>query len=203
MKKHIVLFTTIYIYIITIISHLFLYQCENGRSLVGLTMLIPLFSVFLLQKIMMKQPIIHTFSVIKPSWKWLLVSIFLPIFMGFSYHTYIRITYSESFLFTDFTEFLLLLFMGLTISSFSALLEEVVWRGNFHYYFRKKYGMWTTAYITAVIWSIWHLPIALLYKPYATPEITSIIYLLLLFILSILLTMIREYGKSIVPVAIM
>lgn len=93
--------------------------------------------------------------------------------------------------------------MGLTISSFSALLEEVVWRGNFHYYFRKKYGMWTIAYITAVIWSIWHLPIALLYKPYATPEITSIIYLLLLFILSILLTMIREYGKSIVPVAIM
>ncbi|QDQ03088.1 hypothetical protein FOH38_23030 [Lysinibacillus fusiformis] len=67
----------------------------------------------------------------------------------------------------------------------------------FHYYLRKQYGLWSTACVTAVIWSIWHLPIALFYKSYATPGITSFVYLLLLCMLSILLTLIREYGKSI------
>ncbi|MGN4124932.1 type II CAAX prenyl endopeptidase Rce1 family protein [Lysinibacillus sphaericus] len=73
----------------------------------------------------------------------------------------------------------------------------------FHYYSRKKYALWSTACFTAVIWSIWHLPNALFYKSYATPHITSLLYLLLLCILLIVLTLIREYGKSIVPVAIM
>ncbi|MFY0518573.1 type II CAAX prenyl endopeptidase Rce1 family protein [Lysinibacillus sp. UGB7] len=166
-------------------------------------MLIPLFSVFLLQKFIMKQAIMHTFSFIKPSRKWLLFAILLPIFMGYSYHTYIRLTYSEFFLFPTFTEFLPVFFIGLTIGSLSALLEEVVWRGNFHYYFRKQYGLWSTACFTAVIWSMWHLQIALFYKSYVTPGITSLVYLLLLCMLSIILTLIREYGKSIVPVAIM
>jgi len=95
----------------------------------------------------------------------------------------------------------MLFLIGLTISTGSALLEEIVWRGNFHVYLRQRYSFWSTAILTGVGWSLWHLPIAVLYKPYRMPAVGIPAYLLLLFVLSIVLSIIRELGQSIVPVA--
>ncbi|MGE7840449.1 CPBP family intramembrane glutamic endopeptidase [Lysinibacillus sp. NPDC093712] len=97
----------------------------------------------------------------------------------------------------------LIVIIGLTISAFSALLEEVVWRGNIHFYLRQQYSLWQTACITGAIWSLWHLPIALFYKSYSMPFIGVTIYLLLLYGISLVLSMFREYGLSIMPVAIL
>ncbi|MBM6649629.1 CPBP family intramembrane glutamic endopeptidase, partial [Bacillus sp. RIT 809] len=96
-----------------------------------------------------------------------------------------------------------LLLVGLTIGSLSAVLEEIIWRGNFHYYLRKKYSFMQTAIITASLWSSWHLPVAIFYKNYEFRLVGILSYLSLLFILSIILTYTREYGGSVISPAIL
>ncbi len=93
--------------------------------------------------------------------------------------------------------------VGLTIGSLSALLEEIIWRGYFHYYLRKKYSFMQTAIIIALLWSSWHLPIAIFYKNYEFQLLGILSYLSLLFILSIILTYTREYGGSVISPAIL
>ena len=93
--------------------------------------------------------------------------------------------------------------IGLTVGSLSALLEEIIWRGNFHYYLRKKYSFMQTAIIIALLWSSWHLPIAIFYKNYEFQLLGILSYLSLLFILSIILTYTREYGGSVISPAIL
>ncbi|MFJ7646984.1 CPBP family intramembrane glutamic endopeptidase [Lysinibacillus sp. NPDC097279] len=194
MSNYLVIKTTLCIYILTTIVHLFLLTFSNGRSLIGLTMIIPLLSVFLMQKIGASLPIVYSFAFKKPKWNWLLASIVMPILMGGSIHYYFLYTNRGTFLVTNIADLFPLLIIGLTISTFSALLEEIVWRGNFHFYLRQYYGLWQTACITGAIWSLWHLPIALL---------GVIIYLLLLYGISLILSLFREYGQSIMPVAIL
>lgn len=203
MSNYLVIKTTLCIYILTTIVHLFLLTLSNGRSLIGLTMIIPLLSVFLMQKIGASLPIVYSFAFKKPKWNWLLASIVMPILMGGSIHYYFLYTNRGTFLVTNIADLFPLLIIGLTISTFSALLEEIVWRGNFHFYLRQYYGLWQTACITGAIWSLWHLPIALFYKSYNMPLLGLIIYLLLLYGISLILSLFREYGQSIMPVAIL
>ncbi|HDR7425860.1 TPA: CPBP family intramembrane metalloprotease, partial [Bacillus toyonensis] len=82
-------------------------------------------------------------------------------------------------------------------------LEEIIWRGNFHYHLRKKYSLKQTAIITASLWSLWHLPVSIFYKNYELWFVGILSYLSLLFILSIILTYTREYSHSVITPAIL
>ncbi|GAB6549014.1 hypothetical protein bcgnr5388_01210 [Bacillus cereus] len=93
--------------------------------------------------------------------------------------------------------------IGLTIAALSAFLEEIIWRGNFHYHLRKNYSLKQTAIITASLWSLWHLPVSIFYKNYELWFVGILSYLSLLFILSIILTYTREYSHSVITSAIL
>ncbi len=165
-------------------------------------MAVPLLAVILYQKLYKKQKIVHTFGISRPKIKTLLFSILFPLLLGLCLHFYFYI-YDIKFLYHHWNELGFLLLVGLTIGSLSAVLEEIIWRGNFHYYLRKKYSFMQTAIITASLWSSWHLPVAIFYKNYEFRLVGILSYLSLLFILSIILTYTREYGHSVVPPAIL
>ncbi|PEK04718.1 CPBP family intramembrane glutamic endopeptidase, partial [Bacillus toyonensis] len=117
-------------------------------------------------------------------------------------HFYFYI-YNIKFLFNHCNELGFLLLIGLTIAALSAFLEEIIWRGNFHYHLRKKYSLKQTAIITASLWSLWHLPVSIFYKNYELWFVGILSYLSLLFILSIILTYTREYSHSVITPAIL
>ncbi|MEK4229310.1 CPBP family intramembrane glutamic endopeptidase [Solibacillus sp. FSL H8-0538] len=96
----------------------------------------------------------------------------------------------------------MLIAIGLKLSTVSALLEEFVWRGNIYYYLRKVFNFSATSFIISAIWSIWHLPIALLYKPYDQVVPVTLIYFALLFILSLVICLFREKSGSVLPATI-
>lgn len=163
---------------------------------------IPLLVVVVYQRLYKKQPLLITLGVSRPTIKMLSFAIIFPIIMGLGLHLCLSLG-GMHFLFQEQQELLSLLIIGLTISFVSALLEEIVWRGNFHYYLRQQYSLHKTALITALIWSMWHLPTGLLYKGYDFWLIGLLGYLGILFILSIILTYARELGNSVVPSAIL
>lgn len=165
-------------------------------------MAVPLLAVILYQKLYKKQKIVHTFGISRPKIKTLLFSILFPLLLGLCLHFYFYI-YDIKFLYHHWNELGFLLLVGLTFGSLSAVLEEIIWRGNFHYYLRKKYSFMQTAIITASLWSSWHLPVAIFYKNYEFRLVGILSYLSLLFILSIILTYTREYGGSVIPPAIL
>lgn len=165
-------------------------------------MVVPLLAVILYQKVFKKQKIVHTFGISRPKIKILIFSILFPLLLGLCLHFYFYI-YDIKFLYHHWNELGFLLLVGLTIGALSALLEEIIWRGNFHYYLRKKYSIMQTAIIIASLWSSWHLPVAIFYKNYEIQLIGILGYLSLLFILSIILTYTREYGGSVISPAIL
>ncbi|CAM4123483.1 hypothetical protein IIM_02158 [Bacillus cereus VD107] len=165
-------------------------------------MVVPLLAVILYQKLYKKQKIVHTFGISRPTLKSLIFSILFPLLLGLCLHFYFYI-YNIKFLFNHCNELGSLLLIGLTIAALSALLEEIIWRGNFHYHLRKKYSLTQTAIITASLWSLWHLPVSIFYKNYEFWFVGILSYLSLLFILSIILTYTREYSRSVITPAIL
>ncbi|MFC9418224.1 CPBP family intramembrane glutamic endopeptidase [Bacillus mobilis] len=201
-NKHIVYHSTLCIYFLTSLVYIILLNIENGRNYLGFTMVVPLLAVILYQKVFKKQKIVHTFGISRPKIKTLIFSILFPLLLGLCLHFYFYI-YDIKFLYHHWNELGFLLLVGLTIGALSALLEEIIWRGNFHYYLRKKYSIMQTAIIIASLWSSWHLPVAIFYKNYEIQLIGILGYLSLLFILSIILTYTREYGGSVISPAIL
>ena len=190
---------TIWIFITTLMYHFFVARTEEPRSYLGLLMIIPLLT-FLIQHIVIYKKIdIQQFAIKKPKNVSLLLSIVLPIALGLFVHTYFFLTNQGTFLFKEPNELLILLALGLTITTISALFEEIIWRGYYHNRLRKIYSFHKTAFIIALIWSIWHFPIALLYKDYTNLIIGIISYLVILFFTSYLLSYLRERSDSIIP----
>ena len=190
---------TIWIFIATLMYHFFIAHTEEPRSYLGLLMIIPLL-IFLIQHIVTYKKIdIKQFSFKKPKNAPLLLSIVLPITLGLFVHTYFFLTNQGTFLFEEPNELLILLALGLTITTISALFEEIIWRGYYHNRLRKVYSFHKAAFIIALIWSTWHLPIALLYKEYTSLIIGIISYLVILFFTSYLLSYLREQSESIIP----
>ncbi len=202
MNKHIVYHSTLCIYFLTSLVYIILLNIENGRNYLGFTMVVPLLAVILFQTLYKKQKIVHTFGISRPKIKTLIFSILLPLLLGLCLHFYF---YNDDikFLYHHWNGLGFLLLVSLTIGSLSALLEEIIWRGNFHYYLRKKYSFMQTAIIIALLWSSWHLPIAIFYKNYEFQLVGILSYLSLLFILSIILTYTREYDGSVISPAIL
>ncbi|KMN43212.1 CPBP family intramembrane glutamic endopeptidase [Bacillus sp. LK2] len=201
-NRSIVYHSTLCIYCLTSLVYIILLNIENSRNYLGFTMVVPLLAAILYQKLYKKQKIVHTFGISRPTLKSLIFSILFPLLLGLCLHFYFNI-YNIKFLFNHCNELGFLLLIGLTIGSLSAFLEEIIWRGNFYYYLRKKYSLIQAAIITASLWSLWHLPVALFYKNYELWFVGILSYLSLLFILSIILTYTREYGRSVVPPAIL
>ncbi len=189
-------------YCLTSLVYISLLNIENGRNYLGFTMIIPLLAAILYQKLYKKQKIVHTFGISRPKIRTLIFSILFPIILGLCLHFYFYI-YNIKFLFNHYNELGLLLLIGLTIAALSAFLEEIIWRGNFHYHLRKKYSLKQTAIITASLWSLWHLPVSIFYKNYELWFVGILSYLSLLFILSIILTYTREYSHSVITPAIL
>ncbi|MBJ8110551.1 CPBP family intramembrane metalloprotease [Bacillus cereus group sp. N6] len=201
-NRNIVYHSTLCMYCLTSLVYIILLNIENGRNYLGFTMVIPLLAAILYQKLYKKQKIVHTFGISRPKIRTLIFSILIPIILGLCLHLYFYI-YNIKFLFNHYNELGLLLLIGLTIAALSAFLEEIIWRGNFHYHLRKKYSLKQTAIITASLWSLWHLPVSILYKNYELWFVGILSYLSLLFILSIILTYTREYSRSVITPAIL
>ncbi|EMN7727530.1 TPA: CPBP family intramembrane metalloprotease [Bacillus thuringiensis] len=202
MNRNIVYHSTLCMYCLTSLVYIILLNIENGRNYLGFTMVIPLLAAILYQKLYTKQKIVHTFGISRPKIKTLIFSILSPILLGLCLHFYFYI-YNINFLFHHWNELGVLLLIGLTIAAFSAFLEEIIWRGNFHYHLRKNFSLKQTAIITASLWSLWHLPVSIFYKNYEFQLIGILSYLSLLFILSIILTYTREYSRSVITPAIL
>ncbi|MED0982206.1 CPBP family intramembrane metalloprotease [Bacillus paramycoides] len=201
-NRSIVYHSTLCIYCLTSLVYIILLNIENSRNCLGFTMVVPLLAVILYQKLYKKQKIVHTFGISRPTLKSLIFSILFPLLLGLCLHFYLYI-YNIKFLFNHCNELGSLLLIGLTIAALSALLEEIIWRGNFHYHLRKKYSLTQTAIITASLWSLWHLPVSIFYKNYEFWFVGILSYLSLLFILSIILTYTREYSRSVITPAIL
>ncbi|MED0989915.1 CPBP family intramembrane glutamic endopeptidase [Bacillus nitratireducens] len=202
MNRNIVYHSTLCMYCLTSLVYIILLNIENGRNYLGFTMGVPLLAVILYQKLYKKQKIVHTFGISRPKIKTLIFSILFPILLGLCLHFYFYI-YNIKFLFNHCNELGLLLLIGLTIAALSAFVEEIIWRGNFHYHLRKKYSLIQTAIITASLWSLWHLPVSIFYKNYELWFVGILSYFSLLFILSIILTYTREYSHSVITPAIL
>ncbi|OTW71929.1 CPBP family intramembrane metalloprotease [Bacillus thuringiensis serovar roskildiensis] len=202
MNRNIIYHSTLCIYLLTSLIYIILLNIENGRNYLGFTMVIPLLAAILYQKLYNKQKIVHTFGISRPKIRTLIFSILFPILLGLCLHFYFYI-YNIKFLFNHYNELRFLLLIGLTIAALSAFLEEIIWRGNFHYHLRKKYSLKQTAIITASLWSIWHLPVSIFYKNYELWFVGILSYLSLLFIVSIILTYTREYSHSVITPAIL
>ncbi|PFJ97618.1 CPBP family intramembrane metalloprotease [Bacillus cereus] len=202
MNRNIVYHSTLCMYCLTSLVYIILLNIENGRNYLGFTMGVPLLAVILYQKLYKKQKIVHTFGISRPKIKTLIFSILFPILLGLCLHFYFYI-YNIKFLFNHCNELGLLLLIGLTVAALSAFVEEIIWRGNFHYHLRKKYSLIQTAIITASLWSLWHLPVSIFYKNYELWFVGILSYFSLLFILSIILTYTREYSHSVITPAIL
>ncbi|MNP37046.1 CAAX amino terminal protease self- immunity [compost metagenome] len=100
-----------------------------------------------------------------------------------------------------FYEFLASIIIGVTIAAISALLEEYAWRGFLYRELAGK-GLIKSAIITAAIWSIWHIPVTILYKYPSNPIKGLLLNLILLFLLSILISYIRYRSGSIIAASL-
>lgn len=184
-------FTMLYFYVLALLEQLYL----------GFIMIIPLITLLIYHYATRKKIKLKQFIIKKPKMAPLLLSIIIPIVLGLLVHLFFFTINQGHFLFENPIKLLFLVLIGLTASTGSALLEEIVWRGFYHNSLRKIYTFKKTAIIVAVIWSIWHLPIALFYKEYTNLFIGTLSYLLILFFTSCLLSYLREWSDSVLPAA--
>lgn len=145
---------------------------------------------------------VQQFSLKKSKMAPLFLSILLPILLGLIVHTYLFTTNVGSFLFIERNQLFFFLGIGLTVAAFSACIEEIIWRGYYQTRLRLSYSFHKTAIIIALIWSIWHLPIAYFYKGYTNLLIGTVSYFMVLFITSYVLSYLREWSGSVIPVAL-
>lgn len=191
---------TIFIFTFTLMYHIFMALTE--QPYLGLLMIIPLLT-FIIQHIASKQKItLQQFSLKKAKILPLLLSIILPVLFGLIVHIYFFSTNKGNFLFEEHHQFIFLFGIGLTVAAFSAGLEEIIWRGYYQTRLRMSYSFHKTAIIIALIWSIWHLPIAYFYKGYTNLLIGTVSYFMILFITSYVLSYLREWSGSVIPAAL-
>jgi len=183
--------TMIYFYVLALLQ----------QSYLGFIMIIPILTLLIYYYATRKKIKLKQFFIKKPKIVPLLLSIIFPIMLGLLVHLFLYSTNQGHFLFEKPFKLIFLFLIGITVSAGSALLEEIVWRGFYHDSLRKVYTLKKTAIIVAVIWSIWHLPIALFYKDYTQLFIGTLSYLIILFFTSCLLTYLREWSGSVVPAA--
>lgn len=98
-------------------------------------------------------------------------------------------------------EFLKMILIGVTISTLSALLEEVAWRG----FLRNELNVVSKVkayFVTALIWSTWHIPIAVLYRYTDDIFVNTTLYCGQLFLFSLIMNWIRDKSNSVIPASL-
>lgn len=113
-------------------------------------MIIPLISVLIYHPITRQKLQKEAFGLLTPPLKAVLFTLLFPIILGLLLHMYLQ-TQNTSFLYDHPTDFIRLVLIGITISSLSALLEEMVWRGYVYHYLRSFYSLKKTAMIIGAL----------------------------------------------------
>lgn len=87
----------------------------------------------------------------------------------------------------------------LILSAFFGLSEELGWRGYLYHLWR-RFGFWRSSFAIGLIWGLWHVPlnyVAGLNYPPEHQVLGLFLFPLTTMLLSPLLTLVREHGKSV------
>ena len=161
----------IFTYFITILFYIIL-ELIGGRSnsltmnLIGLSMVIPILSVIVVQKGIFHQKLINCLGLPFKFNFWIIPSILIPIILA------IIIFFASKYMlgiivFPD-NSFLMNILLGLTIASISALIEEVAWRG-FLFNELKNLGFLKASIFIGIVWGLWHLPVKICISTLTAP----------------------------------
>jgi hypothetical protein len=170
---------------LTLMFHILIPLTKNPKGFLGFAMIIPFLSVILVQKIIYKKKIIPTLGLSIGQFQWYFIAIIIPIFLSLNFNWTLE-------------QFFIKMMIGLTISTFSALLEEVAWRGFLR---RELNGISKVKayFVTALIWSIWHIPVAVLYRFSDDIFVNTILYCGQLFLFSFIINWLRDKSNSVIP----
>lgn len=173
---------------LTLVFHILIPFAKSPKSFLGFAMIIPLLSVVIVQKMIYKKKVIPTLGFSIGQLQWYFIAIVIPISLSFSINWTLE-------------QFILMMVIGLTISTFSAILEEVAWRGFLR---RELKGISRikTYFITACIWSIWHIPVAVLYKYTDNIFYNTLLYCGQLFLFSFIINWLRDKSNSVIPASL-
>lgn len=191
-------------YIITLLFFIIL-QIIGGKSnsitynLIGISMAFPFISVVIIQKFIFKQNLKGSLGISFRLNRWYAISILIPIIMAVIINL-ISIILFKTNIFSP-RIFITNIIVGLTIASISALLEELAWRG-FLYNELKSLGVFKSSILIGIIWSLWHTPVTVWYKYPSSPFVGLIVNLIQMFVISIIITYIRDKSESIFTTAI-
>lgn len=194
-------------YILTIIFHIGL-QLAGGSSndaavsLLGIPMVFPFLSMMVMMVFNNQSfPKLNTIQFRLNGWH--AVAIVVPLVIVAIENGAGALFFSGAGTFGGTTkDVLLAIFVGLTVAALSAWFEEVAWRGYLHRQL-EAFSAIKRYVLVGLVWSLWHLPTAIWYK-YDTEHVgTAVLFLLQLFILSILISYIRERSRSVVAAALM
>jgi len=169
------------------------------RNLIGISMIIPLVSVVIVQKLIFREKLKPALDITFKLDIWILYSILIPIIMS------LIINLISSALFNavlfSFREFYMNIIIGLTIAALSALVEELAWRG-FLFNELKASGILKTSIIIGVIWALWHTPVCIWYKYPGSPLSGAVINFIQMFFISLIITYIRSKSGSVIQCAL-
>lgn len=93
--------------------------------------------------------------------------------------------------------------IGILLSTFAAVGEELGWRGFLHTHL-KELDINNPYFVTGVIWAVWHWPL-ILWGDYATskmPMFSLAMFTIMVISFSIFLGQLRQASKSVWPVAL-
>ena len=151
-------------------------------------MAIPLLSVVIVQKFIYKEKVFPTLGLSVGKVRWYFVAMVIPMVFSIPFNGTME-------------QFLQMIIIGLTIATFSALIEEVAWRG----FFRSElnnFSKFKTYFITALVWSIWHIPVAILYRYTDDLLFNTLLYCGQLFLFSFMISWLRDRSNSVITASI-
>jgi uncharacterized protein len=175
-------------YGLTLMFHLLIPFAKDPKSFLGFAMVIPLLSVIIVQKFIFKKKIIPTLGFSIGQFQWYFIAMIIPIALSFNFNWTLE-------------QFFKMMMIGVTLATFSALLEEVVWRG----FLRQELNGISRIkayFITALIWSIWHIPVAVFYRYTDDILFNTLLYCGQLFLFSLMINWLRDHSKSVFPASL-
>ena len=202
-NKKVVCFVSL-TYVITLLFFVIL-EVMGGRAnsisenIIGLSMVFPFISVIIVQKFIFKGKLKGLLGISFRPNIWYLFSILVPIIMACFINLFSIIEF-EINIFTQ-KEFITNILIGLSIASASAIIEELAWRG-FLFNELKLLGKLKSSLIIAAIWALWHTPVTIWYKYPDDPLEGAIINFIVMFVISIIITYIRDKSESIFACAL-
>jgi membrane protease YdiL (CAAX protease family) len=173
---------------LSLVFHTLIIFTIDPKRFLGFAMIIPLLSAVLVQKVIYRTKLFSTLGLSIGRLQWYFIAIIIPISLSFKLNWTIE-------------EFLKMILIGVTISTLSALLEEVAWRG----FLRNELNVVSKVkayFVTALIWSTWHIPIAVLYRYTDDIFVNTTLYCGQLFLFSLIMNWIRDKSNSVIPASL-